>query len=491
MSSPDVSDGRVPVDPARPPRVRIAPSPTGDPHVGTAYIALFNRVFADKHGGSFILRIEDTDQTRSTPESEAAIFRSLRWVGLKWEEGPDVGGPHGPYRQSERLGIYQEHAERLIEAGHAYRCFATPEELAEMRRTQKERGAKQPYDRRYRDLEPAETERLLAEGRSHVIRLKMPLDGQTVIRDGLRGEITFENDGIDDQILVKSDGFPTYHLANVVDDHLMGITHVIRAEEWIPSTPKHLRLYQAFGWEPPVFVHLPLLRNADKSKISKRKNPVSLEYYQAAGILPEALLNFLGRMGWSLPDEREKFSYAEMLEHFTFDRMNVGGPIFDLAKLDWLNGLYLRELEPEALLERLRGWLLSDDFLLSVIPLVRERITRLSEFVPKTQWIFGEPTPLAKEAYLPKGKSQPETVAALKAVAELVDGARSWRATPLEEAFRGLCTDLGWRARDLFGLVRLVATGSKVAPPLFDSLEVIGKARTQVRIRQALALLKG
>jgi glutamyl-tRNA synthetase len=481
----------VTVDPNRPVRVRIAPSPTGDPHVGTAYIALFNKAFAEKHGGTFVLRIEDTDQTRSTRESEAAIFRSLRWVGLEWQEGPDVGGPYGPYRQSERLAIYREHAEILLANGSAYRCFATPEELDEMRRTQKERGAKQPYDRRYRDLPQAEIDRLMAEGRPYVIRLKVPLDGETIVEDGLRGPIKFANEELDDQILLKSDGFPTYHLANVVDDRLMKISHVIRAEEWIPSTPKHVRLYEAFGWEPPVFVHMPLLRNNDKTKISKRKNPVSLEYYEAAGILPEALVNFLGRMGYSMPDEREKFSYAEMVESFDFARLHLGGPIFDLDKLDWLNGLYLRELSAEGLVARLRGWLLSDAYLTSVAPLVKERITRLSDFIPKTSWLFGEPTPLSKEAYVPKGKTLEETAEVLNAIAEVVDKQVKWNATDLEATFRALCEQTGWKAKDLFSVVRLVATASAAAPPLFDSLVAIGKARTQVRVRAAINLLKG
>jgi len=479
-----------PIDPAHPPRVRIAPSPTGDPHVGTAYVALFNRAFAKSNGGQFILRIEDTDQTRSTRESEEAIFRSLRWVGLDWDEGPDIGGPYGPYRQSERLPIYREHAELLIERGEAYYCFATAEELDEMRRTQKERGAKQPYDRRYRDLPAAEVASLLASGRPHVIRLKMPLEGQTTIRDGLRGDITFDNDGLDDQILMKSDGFPTYHLANIVDDRLMHITHVIRAEEWIPSTPKHQRLYEAFGWPVPVFIHLPLLRNSDKTKISKRKNPVSLEYYEAAGILPEALLNFLCRMGWSMPDEREKFTYPEMVEQFTFDRMHLGGPIFDLDKLDWLNGLYLRELSPEAIVARLRAWFFSDAYLTRVVPLVRERITRLSEFIPKTAWLFGEPGLLPKDDYIPKGKTQAETFDAVTAIADLVDKHVKWQVAPLEVALRALGEQLGWKPKDLFSVVRLIATASSAAPPLFDSLEAIGKARTQNRVRQVLALLK-
>lgn len=471
-------------------RTRFAPSPTGFIHLGNIRSALYPWAFARANGGDFILRIEDTDQTRSTRESEDAIFRALRWVGLDWQEGPDIGGPFGPYRQSERLPIYREHAELLVKSGAAYRCFATPEELEEMRRTQKERGAKQPYDRRYRDLPEAEVAKHIAEGRPHVIRLKIPLTGETVVEDGLRGEVRFSNEELDDQILLKSDGFPTYHLANVVDDRLMQISHVIRAEEWIPSTPKHVRLYEAFGWEPPVFIHLPLLRNNDKTKISKRKNPVSLEYYEAAGILPEALVNFLGRMGWSMPDEREKFSYAEMVEHFDFGRMHLGGPIFDLDKLDWLNGLYLRELAPEQIVARLRGWLLSDAYLTSVVPLVRERITRLSDFIPKTSWLFGEPTALPKESYIPKGKTQAETFEVLTAIAELADKQVKWSAPELEASYRALCEQTGWKPKDLFSVLRLVATASTAAPPLFDSLVAIGKARTQNRIRQALALLK-
>lgn len=470
----------------RPVRVRIAPSPTGDPHVGTGYIALFNRAFAKKHGGTFILRIEDTDQTRSNRESEAAIFRSLRWLGVNWDEGPDVGGPFGPYRQSERLPIYQEHARRLVAGGHAYPCFATAAELEEMRRTQKERGAKQPYDRRYRDLPPAEVEQRIAAGQPYVIRLKMPLDGDTVVNDRLRGEIRFHNDELDDQILLKSDGFPTYHLANVVDDRLMQVSHVIRAEEWIPSTPKHLRLYEAFGWEPPEFIHLPLLRNLDKTKISKRKNPVSLEYYEASGILPEALLNFLGRMGWSMPDEREKFTFDDMVAHFDFARVSLTGPIFDLDKLDWLNGLYIRELAPEALVARLQQWLLSPAYLGRVVPLVRERMARLSEFVPKTSFFFSEPPLLAKDAYVPKGQTLEATVAALVAVAETVDTQVRWEVAPLEETFRKLCETLGWKPKDLFMVVRLAATGATAAPPLFDTLAVIGKARVQARVRATL-----
>ncbi len=289
-------------------RVRVAPSPTGVPHVGTAYIALFNYAFAQQEGGSFILRIEDTDQARSTAESEEAILRSLHWLGIEWDEGPDCGGPHAPYRQSERAETYREHVQELLDSGHAYRCFCTPERLAELRKEQKRQRLPQlKYDRRCLELSDDEVTQRLADGAPHVVRLRVP-EGETVYRDRLRGEITFQNETIDDQVLLKSDGFPTYHLANVVDDHQMAISHVVRAEEWITSTPKHVLLYEAFGWQPPEFVHMPLLRNKDRSKISKRKNPVSLDWYREQGYLPEALRNFLALLGFSMPDEREVFS---------------------------------------------------------------------------------------------------------------------------------------------------------------------------------------
>ena len=278
-------------------RVRIAPSPTGDPHVGTAYIGLFNMVWARKHGGQFILRIEDTDQTRSTPESEEAIMRSLKWVGLEWDEGPDVGGDFGPYRQSERTQIYQDHADQLIQNGSAYRCFCSAERLTELRTRQRENKENTKYDKACKGLSIGDIEQRVGAGDAYTVRLDFPTEGQTTISDGLRGDVTIDNAQVDDQILLKSDGFPTYHLANVVDDKLMGITDVIRAEEWISSTPKHVRLYAAFGWEPPRFWHMPLLRNENKSKISKRKNPVSLDYYERIGILPEVMLNFLNRLG--------------------------------------------------------------------------------------------------------------------------------------------------------------------------------------------------
>ncbi|MGM0576220.1 MAG: glutamate--tRNA ligase [Myxococcota bacterium] len=480
----------IPIPSDRPVRVRVAPSPTGDPHVGTAYVALFNLVFARKHGGRFVLRIEDTDRERSTPASEQAIFHSLRWLGLDWDEGPDVGGPHGPYRQSERAEIYRKYAKKLVDEGKAYYCFATSRELEEMRRAARVEGRKTTYDRRYRGLDQAEVQKRLDAGEDHVIRMKMPLTGATSFQDGLRGWISFENEEIDDQILLKSDGFPTYHLANVVDDHLMGITHVIRAEEWIPSTPKHVRLYEAFGWEPPAFIHLPLLRNTDKSKISKRKNPVSLEYYERAGFLPEAMVNFLGRMGWSMPDEREKFTLEEMEEHFDWSRMSLSGPIFNLEKLDWLNGQYMRDLTPEELVERLQGWLLSTEYLTKLAPLVLERIKRLEDFVPMTTYFFGDDFTLEADHLIPKKRDKVETYRAVKSVTEAVDTLTAWQAEAIEEVLRAQCEETGWKARELFMVVRLVVTGRKATPPLFTTMEALGKARCQARLREAMRLLR-
>ena len=337
-------------------RTRVAPSPTGDPHVGTAYMALFNRCFAHAQGGQFILRIEDTDRVRSTPEAEQAILESLRWLGLSWDEGPDVGGPHGPYRQSERGDIYAGYAWQLVDEGKAFVCYRTADELDAIREARREAGnstALKPSDLL---LSPEEQAARKAADQPFVIRMMVPEEeGVCAVEDMLRGTIELDWSMVDAQILLKSDGMPTYHLANVVDDHLMEITHVIRGEEWINSAPKHKLLYDYLGWDMPVLCHLPLLRNPDKSKLSKRKNPTSILYYQRMGFLPEALLNYLGRMGWSMPDEREKFTLAEMEQAFDIKRVSLGGPIFDLEKLNWLNGLWIREdLSLDELAQRLR-----------------------------------------------------------------------------------------------------------------------------------------
>ena len=319
--------------------------------MGTAYMALFNLAFAKKHGGKMILRIEDTDQSRSSKKSEDAILSSLNWLGLHWDEGPDCGGDFGPYRQSERLNLYKEAIKKLVDAGYAYPCFCTAERLTELRKKQVENKETPRYDGHCLNLSEEEIEKKIKAGEKYVYRLKVPDDGVCRFNDELRGDVQFDWKQIDHQIIQKSDGFPTYHLASIVDDHHMGITHVIRGEEWINSTPKHILLYEGLGWEPPVFAHLPLLRNPDKSKLSKRKNPTSIDYYKDVGFLPEAVVNYLGMMGYTLPDQREIFDINEMSENFDIKRMSLGGPIFDIKKLKWLNGRYLREkLTPEEIL---------------------------------------------------------------------------------------------------------------------------------------------
>ncbi len=474
-------------------RVRIAPSPTGDPHVGTAYIALFNYVFAKKHGGQFLLRIEDTDRTRSRPEWEQMIMQALRWTGITWDEGPDVGGPHAPYRQSERGHIYKQHSDELVAKGAAYRCFCTPERLDQLRKQQLQRKVQPGYDGRCRDLTPEEVSARLADNLPYVVRMKIPKEGSTTVRDVLRGEVTFDNTQIDDQVLLKSDGMPTYHLANVVDDHLMEITHVIRAEEWITSTPKHVLLYRAYGWQAPEFIHMPLLRNQDKSKISKRKNPVSINYYKEAGFLPEALLNYLAMMGWTMPDAREKFSVEEMIKDFTFDRISLGGPVFDVKKLTWLNGLYIREQAPEKMVERLQSVVFSKERLAQIVPLVRERVDKLEDFIDHTSFFFNgdlEYDADATAALVPKGKTPKESAEALEAVLELIDAVPTIDVQKLEADLRALAEKLGWKPKDLFMPLRVAVTGRKATPPLFESMAVMGKERCRRRLRTVLQKLR-
>jgi len=478
---------------SRPVRVRIAPSPTGDPHVGTAYIALFNRAFARKQGGAFVLRIEDTDRTRSTPESEAAIVRALGWLGLTWDEGPDVGGPHGPYRQSERTELYCHHAGLLIERARGYRCFCNAERLAKLREEQLALKQTPGYDGHCRDLPPADAAARAAAGEPHVVRLAMPHDGETIFTDRLRGEIKIANEQVDDQVLLKSDGFPTYHLANVVDDHLMEITHVIRAEEWLSSTPKHVVLYDAFGWQAPEWIHMPLLRNLDKSKISKRKNPVSIDYYRDAGILPEALVNFLGLMGWSFGGEREKFTMEEMVANFSWDRISLGGPVFDLEKLRWLNGLYLKELDDRTLVRRMLEWRLGSGYFERVIPLVKERIRAFDEFIPHTSFFFAGDLPYEGMA-LPAKTTKPKELA--KQLEEALEAweddreARGFGVKALDRVFRDVIAKNSWDSKEMFMAVRIAVTGMTATPPLFETMEVLGKELSRRRIREYAKHLK-
>ncbi|MFD1767493.1 glutamate--tRNA ligase [Sphingorhabdus buctiana] len=476
----------------KPVRTRVAPSPTGDPHVGTAYIALINYCFAKKHGGQFLLRIEDTDQVRSTRESEEKILDSLRWLGLSWDEGPDVGGPHGPYRQSERSAIYTEHCNRLLNDGHAFKCYCTPEELASMRAQQM--AAKQPpkYDGRCAKLTQAECAERDAKGMSHVVRMMVPNEGVCVVQDTLRGPIEFEYSVVDMQVLMKSDGLPTYHLANVVDDHLMGITHVMRGEEWISSAPKHLLLYQYFGWEPPVLTHLPLLRNADRSKLSKRKNPTSILYYQRAGYLPAAMQNFLGLFIKSASEEDEKTSLPELIDGFDVANISLGGPVFDTSKLDWLNGRYMREeLTTEQFLGEVRKWALNDSYLTPIAEMAQSRIVKLGDLGALVAPFFmNRIESLTAEKLRDGVKIEPDQQRAAYTLAlQQFDAMIEWNKDGVDAALRKTAAALEIKLKDMIRAFYLAVLGAPQGVPLFDAITHLGRDILRERLRHAMELL--
>ena len=472
-------------------RTRIAPSPTGFPHVGTAYIALFNLCFAKQHGGEFILRIEDTDQQRSTPESEKMILDSLRWLGLNWSEGPDVGGPHAPYRQSERMQIYKQYALELVEKGHAFYCFASAEELDQMRLDQQARGESPRYDGRGLQLTADEVATRLAAGEAHVIRMKVPTEGICQFNDMLRGEVEIPWAQVDMQILLKTDGLPTYHLANVVDDHLMQITHVIRGEEWIPSAPKHQLLYQYFGWEMPTLCHMPLLRNPDKSKLSKRKNPTSINYYKDIGVLPEALLNYLGRMGWSMPDESEKFALDEMIAHFDIQRVSLGGPIFDVEKLNWLNGQWIKSLTPAALLDRLLNWKSDRATLEDIAAAIQPRIQLLSEAVNWAGFFFNQFPTLDKAQFESKKLSEEQVRQSLQFAIWRLESLSSWNNDSVSQTLMDLATQMEIKLRDFMPSFFIAIAGSTSSTPVMQSMVTLGPDLTFARLRNALSIVGG
>lgn len=472
-------------------RTRVAPSPTGDPHVGTAYVALVNYCFAKQHGGDFLLRIEDTDQQRSSHESEVAILEALRWTGLSWDEGPDVGGPHGPYRQSERSAIYRRYADELLANGHAFRCFCTPERLEAMRAAQRAAGLPQKYDGHCLAIAPEESERRAAAGETHVVRMKVPNEGVAIVQDLARGEVPFEYATVDMQVLLKSDGLPTYHLANVVDDHLMEITHVIRGEEWLPSTPKHLLLYAYFGWEPPVFMHLPLLRNPDKSKLSKRKNPTGILFYQRMGYLPEALLNFLGLLLGIGGEGAEKFDLVTMVARLDLSHISLGGPVFDIAKLDWLNGQYLRDLSTEELLTRTQAWNFTPSRLYAIAELAKSRIERLSDLAPLAGFLFAGRIALSKEQFAGTKLAPDEIRKALALAMWRFDAERTFDKATIERVLKGVGETLGVKFRDLSRVYYIAISGSTTSLPLFDSMELLGRDMVRERLRVALDVVGG
>jgi glutamyl-tRNA synthetase len=487
--------------PSTPVRVRYAPSPTGDFHVGGARTALFNYLFARHHGGSFILRMEDTDQKRFNPEAVGWLLRGLRYLGLDWDEGPDIGGPYGPYTQTERLGLYTRHCAQLLEGGFAYRCFCTPERLEAASKAQQAKGLNPGYDRFCRDLDPEQGAMRANLGEPHTVRFKVPLDGEITVHDLIRGDITFQNSILQDTVLMKSGGMPTYHLAHLVDDHLMEISHILRGDEWVNSLPLHVHLYNAFGWQPPIVAHLPLILNpTGKGKMSKREDrapdgrllPVFVRSFEETGYLPEAMINYLALLGWSYDDKTEVMTRAELIERFGLDRVNASPAIWNYEKLDHFNGSYIRLLPVADLADRLlpfleaAGYRVEREKLLAVVPLIQERITRLSDAVAVADFFFLDELPPYNTADLIPPKGDATLALAVLERARQVLAAADFHRESLEAALRPEADALGLKPGSMFQPIRVAACGRKAAPPLFETLEVLGRETCLKRIDQAI-----
>lgn len=489
---------------SKPVRVRYAPSPTGDFHVGGARTALFDYLFARHHGGKFILRIEDTDQKRYNPEALARLLDGLRYLELDWDEGPEAGGDYGPYIQTERLELYQTYCQKLLNSGHAYRCFCTPERLEQVR-LERQRQNLSSYDRYCRAIVPDESARRAAEGESYTVRLKLPLEGDITFHDAIRGDITFSYANLEDAILMKSDGIPTYHLAVVIDDYLMEISHVLRGDEWINSVPLHLYLYQAFGWEPPVIAHLPLILNpSGKGKMSKREGrapdgtlmPVFVRTFKELGYLPEAMVNYMALLGWSYDDKTEIMSRAELIERFSLERVKPSPATWDYNKLDYLNGYYIRQLSVEDLTDRLLPFLARAGFevkrekMLKITPLIQERITKLSDVVGAVDFFLVDELPDYDPAELiPKKGDKAMALAALQQAYQTL-GTVDFSHDALEAALRGAAESIGLKAGQMFQPIRVAVCGRTVAPPLFETLAVLGPETSLKRIDRAIKKLQ-
>ena len=472
-----------------PARTRVAPSPTGDPHVGTAFMALFDKAWATKTGGAFVLRIEDTDQNRLVAGSEQQIHDTLAWLGLSPDEGPLEGGEFGPYRQSERLETYRPFVEQLIADGHAYHCWCSSERLAELRKEQDAtKAARTGYDRLCLGKTREERAKLPGFTETPVVRMLVPDDTPLTFTDIIRGEVKAPFP--DDQVILKADGFPTYHMAVVVDDHLMGITTVVRGEEWISSTPKHLLLYRWLGFSEPQYAHMPLLRNTDRSKISKRRNPAArLMWFREQGYLPEAVRNFLQLLGYPpADDDSEVATFEDFVENFSWDKVNTTGPVFDVKKLDWLNGHYIRALGADELTERIvafhteRGdWdaAIDIDVLRRAVPLVSERMTLLGDALPKLGFLFTDRVEIEEAARASLPGNAAEVLDAGIKVLETV----SFDAASIQAGLREKLVDgLGIKPKFAFGPLRVGLTGAKVSPPLFESMEILGREETLKRL---------
>jgi glutamyl-tRNA synthetase len=474
----------------QPVRVRFAPSPTGYLHVGGLRTALYNYLFARRNGGVFVLRIEDTDQARRVEGAVENLIATLDWAGVRFDEGPGREGVYGPYVQSQRLDIYRAHAEELISKGLAYRCFCTTERLEEVRQRQNAAKLSTSYDRHCRNLSPGEVQRHLSAGERNVIRMKVPLEGALTFEDIIRGSVTIAYDVLDDQVIIKSDGFPTYHLAVVVDDHLMAISHVIRGEEWLPSTPKHILLYNSFGWELPKFAHLPLLLNPDKSKLSKRQGDVAVEDYRAKGYFKEAIVNFVAFLGWNPGDEREIFSMEDLVREFTLERVGKSGAVFNVEKLNWLNFEYLKGMPEMDVLGLLKlqlaqssfaGQTFGDEYLLTVIRAMRERASFIKDFIEKGGYFFERPAHYDQEVV--KKRWRPESAAHLQSLCDAFGTLQNPTKEDYEGVLHKTAETLSVKNSELIHPLRLVVSGVGSGPGLFDILAILGKDETVQRIK--------
>ncbi|HOQ94623.1 MAG TPA: glutamate--tRNA ligase [Sphaerochaeta sp.] len=487
-------------------RVRYAPSPTGLQHIGGVRTALFNYFFARAQGGKFILRIEDTDQERYSDEALDDLYETLAWLGITWDEGPIVGGPNGPYVQSERFAIYKEYAEKLVADGKAYYCYCTPERLDRVRAEQQAaKSEQQGYDRHCRNLSSEERAEYERQGIVPVIRLKVPTEGKTTFHDILMGDITRKNRDVSpDPVLLKSDGFPTYHLANVIDDHMMGITHIMRAQEWIPSGPLHIILYEAFGWEPPAYCHLPMVMGKDGQKLSKRHGSTAVRDFREQGYLSEALLNYVSLVGWSYDGEREFFTREELEQLFTLEKINKAPGVFDYKKLDWFNGQYIRQKSDEELMTLLVPYLLKAGFvtepidgetrekLLLLTASAKERLKVLSDIVPLSRFLFEEPVWEDISLFAAKGVGLDVATEALERADEVLKAglAAGTEITVIEDQLSALAGEMGVKVGAVFMPIRVALTASTVSLPLFDSIRLLGEERSLGRIERALAILK-
>lgn len=462
-------------------RTRVAPSPTGYPHIGTIYQALFDYSYAKKNNGQFLVRIEDTDRQRFVVDAEEKIYAALDWFSLTENESPRKDGKFGPYRQSERLDIYQKHAKELVDKGHAYYCFCSKERLDEVRKQMQAEKKIPMYDKHCRNLTKEEITKKFLNKESHVIRMKVPENKKIVVTDLIRGDIEFDSNGVDDQVILKADGFPTYHLAVVVDDHLMNISHIVRGEEWISSTPKHYLLYEYLGWEKPVFFHTPLLRNPDKSKFSKRHGHTDVRWYQEQGFLPEAILNYLSLMGWSHPEGKDIFSMDEFIKLFDLKDVKPIGPVFDLKKLEWMNGEYIRQLNVQSLKTKVLDFIgkdYSENIVDKTIPLVRERIKKLSEYLPMCEFFFKKPEQY--EVDLAPHKDL------LKEVYVRLSALDEWKAEKIGEKMQQTAKDKEAKNSLFFMVLRVVITGKKISPPLNESMELLGKEECLERVKKLI-----